>query len=104
MINLSVYKSKTFPALCAEPHPNWMRVVRTQLGSAALLFAFGAAMAASSGPKEPLDYSVLSAVAAALDLAQVAARRAHGDAGTAFALSGLQEVDSLTEKRTAAYP
>jgi uncharacterized membrane protein YphA (DoxX/SURF4 family) len=37
--------------------------------SAALLFIFGAAMAISFGPKEPLDYSVFSASAAALLLA-----------------------------------
>lgn len=39
------------------------------LGSAALLFLFGAAMAVSFGLKEPLDYSVFSASAAALLLA-----------------------------------
>lgn len=36
------------------------------MGSAALLFVFGAAMAISFGPKEPLDYSVFTASAAAL--------------------------------------
>lgn len=36
------------------------------LGSAALLFLFGTAMAISLGIKEPLDYSVFSASAAAL--------------------------------------
>jgi uncharacterized membrane protein YphA (DoxX/SURF4 family) len=38
----------------------------TALGSAALLAVFGLAMAVSFGPKEPLDYSVFSASAAAL--------------------------------------
>ncbi|HJW08303.1 MAG TPA: DoxX family membrane protein [Holophagaceae bacterium] len=41
----------------------------TALGSAALLAVFGTAMAISFGPKEPLDYSVFSAAAAALLLA-----------------------------------
>jgi len=36
------------------------------LGSALLLAVFGVAMAISFGPKEPLDYSVFSASAAAL--------------------------------------
>ncbi len=44
--------------------PRW-----TALGSAALLAVFGLAMAVSLGPKEPLDYSVFSASAAALLLA-----------------------------------
>jgi uncharacterized membrane protein YphA (DoxX/SURF4 family) len=39
------------------------------LASAALLAVFGVAMAVSFGPKEPLDYSVFSASAAALLLA-----------------------------------
>jgi len=39
------------------------------LASAALLAVFGLAMAVSFGPKEPLDYSVFSASAAALLLA-----------------------------------
>jgi putative oxidoreductase len=41
----------------------------TALASAALLALFGVAMAISFGPKEPLDYSVFSACAAALLLA-----------------------------------
>ena len=41
----------------------------TALASAALLALFGVAMAISLGPKEPLDYSVFSACAAALLLA-----------------------------------
>lgn len=41
----------------------------TALASAALLALFGIAMAISFGPKEPLDYSVFSASAAALLLA-----------------------------------
>lgn len=40
------------------------------LSSALLLAAFGLAMAISFGPKEPLDYSVFSASAAALLLAR----------------------------------
>ncbi len=46
----------------------WPR--RTALGSAALLALFGLAMTASMGIKEPLDYSVFSACAAALLLAE----------------------------------
>jgi uncharacterized membrane protein YphA (DoxX/SURF4 family) len=42
----------------------------TALASAALLALFGIAMAISFGPKEPLDYSVFSAAAAALLLAE----------------------------------
>jgi uncharacterized membrane protein YphA (DoxX/SURF4 family) len=42
----------------------------TALASAALLALFGVAMAISFGPKEPLDYSVFSACAAALLLAR----------------------------------
>jgi uncharacterized membrane protein YphA (DoxX/SURF4 family) len=42
------------------------------LGSALLLTIFGAAMAVSLGPKSPLDYSVFSASAGALLLAQSA--------------------------------
>ena len=45
----------------------WPR--RVALGSAVLLALFGVAMAISFGPKEPLDYSVFSASAAALLLA-----------------------------------
>ena len=45
----------------------WRRWVA--LGSAALLALFGVAMTASMGIKEPLDYSVFSACAAALLLA-----------------------------------
>jgi putative oxidoreductase len=45
----------------------WSRWVA--LGSAALLFLFGAAMAISFGLKSPLDYSVFSGSAAALLLA-----------------------------------
>jgi len=45
----------------------WSRWVA--LGSAALLFLFGVAMAISFGLKSPLDYSVFSASAAALLLA-----------------------------------
>lgn len=44
--------------------PKW-----TALASAALLFLFGVAMAISFGIKEPLDYSVFSAMAASLLLA-----------------------------------
>ena len=42
----------------------------TALASAALLALFGVAMTISFGPKEPLDYSVFSACAAALLLAR----------------------------------
>ena len=45
------------------------RVRETALASATLLALFGVAMAISFGPKEPLDYSVFSACAAALLLA-----------------------------------
>src|SRR5919199_1344357 len=45
------------------------RVRWAALGSALLLTLFGAAMAASFGIKEPLDYSVFSAAAGALLLA-----------------------------------
>jgi uncharacterized membrane protein YphA (DoxX/SURF4 family) len=45
----------------------WPRTVA--LASAGLLALFGLAMAASMGVKEPLDYSVFSAMAAALLLA-----------------------------------
>ena len=41
----------------------------TAFASAVLLALFGVAMALSFGPKEPLDYSVFSACAAALLLA-----------------------------------
>ena len=47
-----------------------IRLRVTALASAALLAMFGVAMAVSFGPKEPLDYSVFSACAAALLLAQ----------------------------------
>jgi putative oxidoreductase len=47
-----------------------IRLRMTALASAALLAVFGIAMAISFGPKEPLDYSVFSACAAALLLAQ----------------------------------
>jgi putative oxidoreductase len=43
-----------------------VRLRWTALASAALLALFGVAMAISFGPKEPLDYSVFSACAAAL--------------------------------------
>jgi uncharacterized membrane protein YphA (DoxX/SURF4 family) len=46
----------------------WKRWVA--LGSAALLAIFGTAMAISFGPWSPLDYSVFSASAAALLLAE----------------------------------
>jgi len=46
----------------------------TALASAALLALFGIAMAISFGPKEPLDYSVFSACAAALLLAHQSER------------------------------
>ena len=46
----------------------WRRWVA--LGSAVLLALFGVAMTASMGVKEPLDYSVFSACAAALLLAE----------------------------------
>lgn len=45
------------------------RLRMVAFASAALLFVFGAAMAVSFGIKEPLDYSVFSASAAALLLA-----------------------------------
>jgi putative oxidoreductase len=45
------------------------------LGSALLLLLFGAAMAISFGLKEPLDYSVFSASAAALLLALTSQER-----------------------------
>ena len=45
------------------------------LGSALLLLLFGTAMAISFGPKEPLDYSVFSASAAALLLALTSLER-----------------------------
>lgn len=41
----------------------------TAIASAGLLLVFGIAMAISFGPKEPLDYSVFSAAAAAFLLA-----------------------------------
>jgi putative oxidoreductase len=44
------------------------------LGSAILLFLFGAAMAISFGIKSPLDYSVFSASAGALLLSLFQAR------------------------------
>jgi uncharacterized membrane protein YphA (DoxX/SURF4 family) len=50
------------------------RVRWAALGSAALLTLFGAAMAASFGIKEPLDYSVFSAAAGALLLALYVSR------------------------------
>src|SRR5215475_9788241 len=46
--------------------PRWVA-----LGSAILLFLFGAAMALSFGIKKPLDYSVFSASAGALLLFQI---------------------------------
>ena len=46
-----------------------VRLRWTALGSALLLLLFGTAMAISFGLKEPLDYSVFSASAAALLLA-----------------------------------
>lgn len=46
-----------------------VRPRETAWASAVLLFLFGTAMAISFGPKEPLDYSVFSASAAALLLA-----------------------------------
>jgi len=53
---------------------------RAALASAALLALFGTAMAISYGPKEPLDYSVFSASAAALLLAVAAAAERNGEA------------------------
>lgn len=53
----------------------------TALGAAVLLAAFGTAMAISFGPKEPLDYSVFSASAAAVLLALLARRRDAPDPG-----------------------
>jgi len=47
-----------------------IRLRVSALASAGLLALFGIAMAISFGPKEPLDYSVFSACAAALLLAQ----------------------------------
>jgi uncharacterized membrane protein YphA (DoxX/SURF4 family) len=54
----------------------WLRW--TAMASAALLLTFGLAMAISFGIKEPLDYSVFSACAAALLLALQAPRPAAG--------------------------
>jgi len=51
----------------------WTRWVA--LGTAALLFLFGTAMAISFGLKSPLDYSVFSASAGALLLALYPSRR-----------------------------
>jgi len=50
---------------------------------AALLALFGVAMAISFGPKEPLDYSVFSACAAALLLARRTDRPEAGDSTSA---------------------
>lgn len=59
--------------------------VRWAAGGAAVLLAlFGSAMAASYGPKEPLDYSVFSASAAALLLAVHPAARAPHRTGVAL--------------------
>jgi uncharacterized membrane protein YphA (DoxX/SURF4 family) len=52
----------------------WIR--GAALGSSALLATFGVLMALADGPKSPLDYSVFSASAAALLLAEWAARPA----------------------------
>jgi putative oxidoreductase len=57
-------------ALLAGIWPRW-----TALGAAILLAMFGTAMAISFGIKEPLDYSVFSASAAALLLAINSPRR-----------------------------
>jgi putative oxidoreductase len=54
-------------ALIAGFRPRW-----TGLASAVLLAIFGIAMAISGGIKSPLDYSVFSATAAALLLAEAA--------------------------------
>jgi putative oxidoreductase len=54
----------------------WRR--RVALASAALLALFGVAMTASMGIKEPLDYSVFSACAAALLLAEREERLSRG--------------------------
>lgn len=54
-----------------------LRRRETAWSSAALLFLFGTAMAISFGPKEPLDYSVFSASAAALLLAMREEERAR---------------------------
>ena len=50
----------------------WVR--GAALGSSALLATFGVLMALADGPKSPLDYSVFSASAAALLLAERASR------------------------------
>jgi hypothetical protein len=47
-----------------------IQVRRTALAAALLLVLFGTAMAISFGPESPLDYSVFSAPAAAVLLAQ----------------------------------
>ena len=52
----------------------WVR--GAALGSSALLATFGVLMALADGPKSPLDYSVFSASAAALLLADRTARPA----------------------------
>jgi len=52
-----------------------LRLRWVALGSAVLLAIFGTAMAISLGPKEPLDYSVFSASAAALLLATYESQR-----------------------------
>jgi uncharacterized membrane protein YphA (DoxX/SURF4 family) len=59
-------------ALVTGLWPRWVT-----LGAAALLGVFGVAMAASFGIKEPLDYSVFSACAAALLLADREASRSR---------------------------
>ena len=51
-----------------------LRTKWAAFGAAILLAMFGTAMAISFGPKEPLDYSVFSASAAALMLATAPAR------------------------------
>jgi putative oxidoreductase len=52
-----------------------VQVNRAAFGGAALLAWFGIAMAATAGPKSPLDYSVFSASAGALLLALGESRR-----------------------------
>lgn len=55
-----------------------IRIEWTALAAAILLAIFGTAMAISFGPKEPLDYSVFSASAAALLLRSMIAAQPYG--------------------------
>src|SRR4051812_14272657 len=55
-----------------------IRIEWTALATAILLATFGMAMAISFGPKEPLDYSVFSASAAALLLRSMMTTQSYG--------------------------